>query len=243
MAVVSRFIAQAQVITPPVGKVNQLPDGTTAVIFRLLGDGRADLHAVGPRTRVLIKRSYPFRTVLRVVFRPGRGSPFFGVPLGELTDRVVPLSDLWGTSARQLLQKLVEADTDAQRLRELESALKERLHKAEVYELAAAPTVRQALVQLATWPNSCREVARSLNVSERNLRRAFTAVVGLSPKRYARIVRFQKTLARVARGPVRWAEVAVESGYFDQAHMCAEFRELSQTSPTAFLRKHAVQER
>jgi AraC-like DNA-binding protein len=59
--------------------------------------------------------------------------------------------------------------------------------------------------------------------------------VGVSPKQFARIVRFQRAL-RVAKHGASWSTVATEAGYYDQAHLIAEFRELAGTTPAAFLR-------
>ena len=195
---------------------------------------------LGPRTQALYKRASQSRAVLRVVFRPGGAYPFFGVPLGELADRVAPLHDLWGVGADTLLDKLVHLDTNAQCLEEMQRALVEKLRAPKMSEPLAAPVMREVLAQLDTQ-TTLREVARNLNVSERNLRRVFSAVVGLSPKRYARIARFRRAVALASRGAPCWSEIAAESGYFDQAHMCVDFRELAQTSPAAFLRKDAIE--
>lgn len=237
MSALSRFVAKAHAPTPAVNQVNHLPDGTSTLIFRLFDDGQADLSVLGPRTHAQYKRASPCSAVLKVVFRPGGGYPFFGVPLAELADRVVSVRDLWGPGADTLLDKLVHASTNAERLTEMKGALVERLRAPKVFEPAAVPLVKEALVQLATPQTTLHEIARKLNVSERHLRRVFSAVVGLSPKRYARIARFRQAVARASHGAPRWSEIAAESGYFDQAHMCADFHELAQTSPTDFLRK------
>jgi AraC-like DNA-binding protein len=64
--------------------------------------------------------------------------------------------------------------------------------------------------------------------------------VGLSPKRYARIVRFKHAVARASDGAVDWSAIAADCGYFDQAHMCADFQDLAGITPMAFLRGDAV---
>jgi AraC-like DNA-binding protein len=179
--------------------------------------------------------------VTKVVFRPGGWYPFFDVPLRELTDRVVPLRDLWGARAEVLLDKLVHADTNAQRLAEMRGALVDKLRAPAVFAPAAAPVVRATIMQLAVHQTTLHDVACKLNVSERHLRRAFSEVVGLSPKRYARMVRFKRAVARASDGAAVWSAIAAESGYFDQAHMCADFQDLVGITPMAFLRKDAVE--
>jgi len=82
-----------------------------------------------------------------------------------------------------------------------------------------------------------REVARSCGVSERRLRELFAEQIGVSPKRWARIVRFRRTLDALAREPARdLADLAVRCGYYDQPHLYREFRELATLTPHAYLR-------
>jgi AraC-like DNA-binding protein len=240
MSVLACFVANTHAATSALDRVNRLPDGTSTLIFRLLEDGRADLSVLGPRRRALYKFAPPSRAVSKVVFRPGGGFPFFDVPLGELTDRVVPLRDLWGTRAEVLLDKLVHAGTNAQRLAEMRGALADKLGAPAVFAPAAAPVVTETLMQLTANHTTLHDVARKLNVSERHLRRAFSEVVGLSPKRYARIVRFKHAVARASDGAVDWSAIAADCGYFDQAHMCADFQDLAGITPMAFMRGDAV---
>jgi AraC-like DNA-binding protein len=63
----------------------------------------------------------------------------------------------------------------------------------------------------------------------------------MAPKRYARVRRFQRALSRATSGPPpAWAEVALECGYYDQAHLCREWSELTGLSPSKFLALHAT---
>ena len=76
------------------------------------------------------------------------------------------------------------------------------------------------------------QVAARLGVSQSTLLRRFTAQVGLPPKRFARIRRLRRLLAAVHGRPgAGWAGAAAECGYFDQAHMIADFRALASMSP------------
>jgi AraC-like DNA-binding protein len=66
--------------------------------------------------------------------------------------------------------------------------------------------------------------------------------VGLTPKRYARVLRFNALLPRLVRvGPIDWAEVAVEGGYFDQSHLIHEFKRLAGVTPAIYAPVHASQ--
>ena len=79
-----------------------------------------------------------------------------------------------------------------------------------------------------------QRLADAAGVSRQHLRRMFQQMIGVSPKRYCRLARFQAGLIYAGAGPgVKWAEVAIELGYADQSHMIAEFRELTSLTPDA----------
>jgi AraC-like DNA-binding protein len=120
----------------------------------------------------------------------------------------------------------------------LETVLLERVRQA------SAPRLRVDAVGLARWvraePTSMtvHRLADAAGVSRQHLTRVFRQVIGLSPKRYCRLARFQAGLIYAGAGPgVKWAEVATELGYADQSHMITEFRELSSLTPEALAAK------
>ena len=78
-------------------------------------------------------------------------------------------------------------------------------------------------------------LSAELGCSRRYLSRRFTAEVGLPPKALARQIRFARVCARVRREPAAWARLASEAGYYDQAHLNRDFRELAGTTPTDFV--------
>jgi AraC-like DNA-binding protein len=83
-----------------------------------------------------------------------------------------------------------------------------------------------------------RAVAVDLGVSERHLRRVFRETVGMSPKAFTRLARFQRALG-AARKDARlsWASIAAAAGYYDQAHLIAEFRAIAGVTPRELLRE------
>ncbi|WP_437738171.1 helix-turn-helix domain-containing protein [Sorangium sp. So ce1335] len=246
--VLRNFVAAVRTSTPPVTNIDLLPDGTTTLVFRLLDADRADLVVVGPKMRAVYKRVPRFQIVVQVVFRPGGAYPFFGVPMDELADRIVPARDLWGGRADALLEQLAAAgagvtlDAARARLEAIERALEGRLLGPDVFEPASAAVARAAVRKLSLGGGTVEETASALHVSPRNLRRAFVATVGVSPKQYARIARFQRVVAnmQVARGA--WSEVALASGYCDQPHLVREFRELAGLSPVEFMKRRSTGE-
>jgi AraC-like DNA-binding protein len=167
-----------------------------------------------------------------VLFKPGGAYPFFGLPIDELADTGAPLDLLWGEAAQTfrddlLLSHAAGGDVSAVIARHLVARMRTR-----PFEPPGAVAARAA-VDLLTRGESVADVARTLGVSGRTLRRTFRATVGLGPKTYARIARFQRALALGSRSEGSWAEVARAAGYFDQSHLIAEFRDLALVAPAS----------
>ena len=166
-----------------------------------------------------------------VSFALGAACSFFGVPVSALRDDLVPLPDLWGRTGACLRERVLEAATPGAALAAVEEALGSFL---------AGPGPDPAVIAAAGALDrgmAVGEVADRLGLLPRTLRRRFTAQVGLTPKRFARIQR----LKRVARdldgqAEVDWATVAFRHGYADQPHLAGEFRELAGVTPTGYLR-------
>ena len=156
-----------------------------------------------------------------------------GVPMHELANRTVELADL-----------LPRADELATRLRAAASWT-ERLDLVETFlllGLADAPSPPPAIAW--SWQQLRRSggripigaIAAELGWSHRRLIAGFREHIGLAPKTAARVLRFDRAVAAL-RSPARrgLGEIAYECGYFDQAHLNRDFRELAGTTPTAFV--------
>lgn len=83
--------------------------------------------------------------------------------------------------------------------------------------------------------NSVRQTARSLGVSERRLLQVFREDMGLSPKLWSRVQRFQRAAAALHSGrSIRWEQLALNCGYYDQSHLSNDFRAFSGVDPTTY---------
>ena len=216
----------------------RLPDGQLELLLYVAPDDET-LRVVGTRMRALHKPSTVGHAFLSVRFKPGGAYPFFGVPLSALTDQLVDLADLWGDAAHVLRDALGNTHHRETRIAAVERALTHRLATA-AFEPASAPSVRRAvrLVEAAPALPTVEALARDLGTSTRHLRRTFLEVVGIGPKQYLRVARFQRALHAVKRAPfMPLATIAERTGYSDQSHFSADFQALSGTPPSA-LRAH-----
>ena len=193
----------------------------------------ADL--VGPATRPVILGTAEQRSVLGVEFRIGAAPALLGVPAAELRDQRVPPAGFLGSDADALLGRVLAASGATARLRAAEQTLSARLRRVND---PAHPATRAAARRICAAPGhlSVAALSEQLGLSVRRLEQVFRADVGLSPKAYQRLQRFRSALSRIDTVPtVGWAEVAVESGYYDQSHLIHDFQHHAGLTPREYL--------
>jgi AraC-like DNA-binding protein len=171
--------------------------------------------------------------VMGAEFHPAGAVPFLGMPAGEVEGMHVPLDDLWRRCGRQLRERVLEAPTADARLRILEQVLAERV--ARVPE--GHPAVLYALDEFGRGPRvrTIAEVTGRVGMSARRFIERFRNEVGMTPKRFCRVRRFQQALRLIGAGKrVEWTDVALDCGYFDQPHFIHDFRAFAGMSPTEY---------
>jgi len=166
--------------------------------------------------------------ILGVHFKPGGAARLLGAAAGELANAHAGLDDLWGRRATELRERLCAASTDRERFDLLERALIARMQDRS----QPRPAVRAALAALERPGVDVGGVARALGFSHRRFIEVFFEDVGMAPKRFAMVRRFQRALAAALDSPsLAWARLAIEHGYYDQAHLCRDWVELAGISP------------
>lgn len=224
-----------------------LPTGTMELVVNLgeqpmrlfaddddrAGQSFSDAVLCGPHSRYFVLDTSNSSPVAGIHFRPGGATPFLGVPADELRDCRVALGDLWGSLAREARERLSGAKSPAELFGVLEDVLRSRLRGSRLLHPAVAHAVRR----FTTCPQMSRiaEVQGETGYGAKRFIELFSREVGLTPKAYSRILRFQAVINRVARGGhVDWAAVAVDGGYCDQSHLVREFRLFSGTTPALY---------
>jgi AraC-like DNA-binding protein len=157
-----------------------------------------------------------------------------GVPMHELADRVTPIEDLLGRAGAELPERLWEARTWPERFALLDRLLGARLAEAR----APAAGVEHAWSRLIATHGRARveDLAEEVGWSRRHLFARFREQTGLPPKVFARILRFQRAAALLPDpdGP-SLCEIALDCGYYDQAHLNRDFRAFAGRTPTELL--------
>ncbi len=188
----------------------------------------------GMQQGFLVIGNEPDSSMMGVHFRTGGAFPFFGFPMAELASQVVELERVWNADALELRERLLEQPAVDGKFRVLGAFLLARARR----RLEPDGAVNFALRQIAAGPElAVRKLAQDLGLSQKTLISRFNTRVGLAPKRMGRVYRFQRVLQEVKRKEcVDWADLAVNCGYYDQAHFNHDFREFSGLSPTQYLR-------
>ena len=211
-----------------------IPDGCADII--IFGD--AAPHVVGPAAETQwVAPPAAGALITAIRFRPGAVRAILRCDVDALGAWGAPLEAVCGRQARPLLDELAGAETADARRAALMAWTRGRI--AEASEADRLVMAAGALITRAPW-TTIDEVAATLDVSGRHLRRSFIAGCGYGPKTLQRIMRLQRALRLVA-APVRLgglADLAAAAGYADQAHMTREFQDLTGFTPARYLPTH-----
>jgi AraC-like DNA-binding protein len=167
---------------------------------------------------------------IQIDLTPPAARALLGLPLRELTNRVVGLNDVLGPVAGELIERLYELPGWTERFELLDRVLAQRLEAAA----ALPPALDEAWTRLTETRGrlEIEALAHELGYSRRHFSARFGEELGLPPKAYARVLRFEHAAERLSLDTgARFAEIAQHCGYYDQAHLNRDFREFAGTTP------------
>jgi AraC-like DNA-binding protein len=220
-----------------------LPDGHPELIVHC-GDPFVELRAGGERrVQAPILVAGQLRQAVRIAplghtqvvgarLRPDGAAAIFGGSLDELTGRIVDFASVDHTLARQLHDHVVPQRSAIGRVQALDRVLGNHVGPQRADRLVAHACAigleRRGLVRVG-------DVAAAVGLSARQLERRFVARVGLPPKLFLRVIRFQEVLRAIGPGSADdWAGIAVDHWFYDQSHFVADFKAFTGHSPSAW---------
>lgn len=222
-------------ITNAPGKPHRvLPDGCIDIVFQIGPRAVAQAQVVGTMSRPLNVDEGAAGRYVGIRFRPGKARLFLDFRAQELTDGQAGLREFWGNAAQELLEEHKVTPGPRQSVALTERALLRRLPRQ-----TGERRVNQTVAAIVQSHGTCsvETLARDAGVTRQHLNHMFRDWVGASPKLFSRVTRFRYLLELLQiRQPIRWADRALEAGYFDQAHLIADFREFAGQSPESYLR-------
>jgi AraC-like DNA-binding protein len=165
-----------------------------------------------------------------IVFQPGGISMLFAIPAGELTNRDFDGEAALGRGLGELGRRLADAITFTDRVRIADEFL---FAKRPDFDSVGSIVSAATEVHLSSGCVRVSHLAHKAGLGIRQFERRFCQEIGIPPKLYTRIVRFEAALRRKAIAPqTKWTEIAHSLGYHDQMHMVHDFNQLSGDSPT-----------
>lgn len=227
-----------------------LPDGCVEVVFHYrdnymstFSDGVSEKQ---PNSFVVTQmRSFldikPTGTTgfMAIRFSASGACQFFGIPMKEIAGYSTDLSNAWGSPAKEIEDRILSASSNIQRVSIIQDYLLLQITK----HYRESKTVNYCLneIALSAGQVSIDALARKAGIGNRQLLRQFDAHVGLSPKEFARIVKFNHALRYMQRNPATsMTDAAHYSGYYDQAHFIRDIKEYSGMTPTEYMQRDNV---
>ena len=225
-----------------------LPDGAIELIIDLDPQPKAifadeaseDFRTVkkawisGERTRYIVIGAARNQSMVGIRFHPGGAYPFFRFPISELSESVTELDLIWGSLVDEIRDQLLEIESPEARLLRLESFLLGQARRS----LEANRLITFAVHQLQHSPQflAIRDLASTIGITQKHLISQFEKVVGLRPKTFARVCKFQKVITLLEQQKhIEWVAVATDCGYYDQAHFIHEFQTFSGLNPSTYM--------
>lgn len=169
-----------------------------------------------------------------LVLKPGAGFPLVQSSTAKYTNRVVPAEEVFGQSILTLLLELKLPTTSTEKFQAIEKWLDSQLSPDDFY----LKVIRHAIQAIQNSPSQVNisKLSDKLGYSQKQFIHQFKKYVGITPKQFHRIVRFNEILSVVENGEIlSWTRIAADFGYFDQAHFIKDFQSFSGINPKKYL--------
>lgn len=178
--------------------------------------------------------------MLVIQFKAFGARPFLHLDLETIANRVVPASEVLDGALLSLQANLLAAPDSAAKFAVVDTWLQQRYDDSLVPPGAIIDMVSLLQQQPAS---KLKEVLDSYNGTQKHLISQFRKFVGLTPKQYQRVLRFNDVFATMQGDQfLSWADIAQLCGYSDQSHFIREFKNFSGFSPEGFLQQEFDEE-
>jgi AraC-like DNA-binding protein len=220
-----------------------LPDTSIVLAFRLKGNvidkSQGDSQNLPNSVITGLRKSPRFLSYaeetacLLVIFKEGGAAAIFKEPLHELFSKSLSLNEVVPASQLELVEeRLIEANDNKQRVGIVERFLLSRLDERRADQMIAHAIQK---IKQASGDIKVRDLANDMTISLDPFEKKFRRVTGISPKQFADTIRFRNLISQFS-GTESLTELALEAGYFDQAHFIKDFRTFTGMSPQLFFK-------
>lgn len=237
-----------EAFNPPHSVDRFLPDGNVEIIIDLDdipkfiydNDSLKEIQscqrvwASGVRTEPISIHSGKDSTgMLIIAFKRGMAYPFFPFPMQEISDAVVDADLIWGNDFALLRERILENKNSVRKFEIVEDFLLGNY----LSKLILNPCVEYALNKIIHQPNqiSMQKLNNKIGYSQKHFIKLFKDQIGIAPKSYLKIMRFQKAISDIeAQKEIDWAWLSHDCGFYDQAHFINDFKAFSGFTPEEY---------
>lgn len=245
---VESFIWYAD-FSPEFGIERLLPDGATHLLIELqdkdyyifenesLAKQQRCLRAwvSGMHNRLITISSLPNASMLVVRFRPGGSFPIFQIPVDALANTVVDAEQIFGAEIHDLRERMQEAHGPHAIIEAAGKWLMRRAANLSDPAIAVSQKIAELIHQNPTL-GKLSEIEESSGYSQKQFIHLFKKHVGMSPKQYQRVARFNHVLQEIEQQQsVNWTTLSLDTGFYDQSHFNHEFKQFSGLNPSQYL--------
>jgi len=195
-----------------------------------------NIWASGIRTEPITIPAGTDSRMMVIMCKKGMAYPFFPFPMDEISDSVVDADLIWGTSFAYLREKLIETPDIDLRFKLAEDFLVKNFLGAAIVN----PCVDYALTEIIRRPDqvSLGRLSAKIGYSQKHFISMFKRQVGVTPKAYLKILRFQKAINDIEQSAkVDWMSISHDCGFYDKAHFINDFRTFSGFTPEQYLKQ------
>ncbi|MBP6003817.1 MAG: helix-turn-helix transcriptional regulator [Pyrinomonadaceae bacterium] len=195
------------------------------------------LWASGLRTEPITIPAGNKSEMMVISFKKGMAASFFPFPMNEIADSVVDADLVWGTDFGSLRERLLATSNISFRFQIVEDFLIKEFRS----QLVVNPCVGYAIGEMAERPDEVN-IARmndKIGYSRKHFAEMFRRQVGVTPKSYLKIMRFQKAVKTIDSAiDIDWRQISLECGFYDQSHFINDFKHFSGFTPEQYAKIH-----
>lgn len=187
----------------------------------------------GVRTEPITIPSGTDAAMMVIAFKKGKAAPFFPFPMSEIADAVVDADLVWGCDFGDLRERLLETRNLDVRFEIVEQFLLRKFHR----QLDLNPCIAFAVGEMTSNPDQINisRMNSQIGYSQKHFTDMFRRQVGVTPKSYLKIMRFQKAVRVIdAATEADWSQVSQDCGFYDQAHFINDFKHFSGFTPAKY---------
>jgi len=194
--------------------------------------------ASGVRTEPITIPSGNGAAMMVISFKKGMAAPFFPFPMEEIRDSVVDADLVWGSDFGRLRERLLNTKNIDLRFHIVEEFLLRTFSST----LNLNPCISFAVNEMIERPDtiSIARMNATIGYSKKHFAEMFRKQIGVTPKSYLKIMRFQKAVKTIdASENIDWGTIAFECGFYDQAHFINDFKHFSGFTPEQYSKIHS----